>query len=148
MSEEATYRGVVYPWQCDHNGHMNVMWYVSKFDEANWSLVARLGLLKPSYSRDESRGFVALQQNISYKQEVLAGELLEVRSYLREVREKVIRFVHEMLNSETGAIVAICEMTAIHMDRVARKSAPIPPEMREVALRHVAPRIPTAEVAS
>jgi hypothetical protein len=22
-----TYRGVVYPWQCDHMGHMNVMWY-------------------------------------------------------------------------------------------------------------------------
>src|SRR6266542_3912128 len=21
-----TYRGVVYPWQCDHMGHLNVMW--------------------------------------------------------------------------------------------------------------------------
>jgi hypothetical protein len=28
-----TYRVVVYPWQCDHKGHMNVMWYVGKFDE-------------------------------------------------------------------------------------------------------------------
>lgn len=28
-----TYRGVVYPWQCDHMGHMNAMWYVGKFDE-------------------------------------------------------------------------------------------------------------------
>ena len=28
-----TYRGVVYPWQCDHMGHMNVMWYAGKFDE-------------------------------------------------------------------------------------------------------------------
>jgi len=24
---EATYRGTVYPWQCDHVGHMNIMWY-------------------------------------------------------------------------------------------------------------------------
>ena len=31
-----TYRGTVYPWQCDHMGHMNVMWYVGKFDEASW----------------------------------------------------------------------------------------------------------------
>ena len=29
-----TYRGTVYPWHCDHVGHMNVMWYVGKFDEA------------------------------------------------------------------------------------------------------------------
>ena len=28
-----TYRGTVYPWHCDHMGHMNVMWYVGKFDE-------------------------------------------------------------------------------------------------------------------
>ena len=28
-----TYRGAVYPWHCDHVGHMNVMWYVGKFDE-------------------------------------------------------------------------------------------------------------------
>ena len=31
-----TYRGAVYPWHCDHMGHMNVMWYVGKFDEATW----------------------------------------------------------------------------------------------------------------
>jgi hypothetical protein len=40
--EEATYRGTVYPWQCDHVGHMNIMWYVGKFDEANWNLFARV----------------------------------------------------------------------------------------------------------
>jgi acyl-CoA thioester hydrolase len=28
MEQEATYRGTVYPWQCDHVGHMNIMWYV------------------------------------------------------------------------------------------------------------------------
>ena len=25
---EPTYRGIVYPWHCDHMGHKNVMWYV------------------------------------------------------------------------------------------------------------------------
>ena len=28
MQAGATYRGTVYPWQCDHVGHMNIMWYV------------------------------------------------------------------------------------------------------------------------
>jgi acyl-CoA thioester hydrolase len=144
MNSDATYRGVVYPWQCDHNGHMNVMWYVSKFDEANWSLVARVGLLKPSYSREESRGFVALEQTIVYEKEILAGELLEVRSRLLEVREKIIRFIHEMVRSETGEVAATCEMTAIHIDRVARRSTPIPPAIRDAALQHIVPPEPAA----
>ena len=42
-----TYRGTVYPWHCDHMGHMNVMWYVGKFDEATWNLFALLGLSGP-----------------------------------------------------------------------------------------------------
>ena len=39
-----TYRGTIYPWHCDQMGHMNVMWYVGKFDEATWNLFATLGV--------------------------------------------------------------------------------------------------------
>ena len=28
-----TYVGAVYPWQCDQVGHMNVAFYVARFDE-------------------------------------------------------------------------------------------------------------------
>jgi len=34
MTMEVTYRGTVYPWHCDHVGHLNRMWYAGKFDEA------------------------------------------------------------------------------------------------------------------
>src|SRR6476646_12135024 len=79
METDATYRGTVYPWQCDHVGHMNIMWYVGKFDEANWNLFARLGLT-PSYLREAGRGMAALQQTVTYKRELLAGDIVEVRS--------------------------------------------------------------------
>jgi acyl-CoA thioester hydrolase len=68
MQLEATYRGTVYPWQCDHVGHMNIIWYVGKFDEANWNLFARIGLT-PTYLRESGRGMAAVEQNISYKRE-------------------------------------------------------------------------------
>ena len=45
METDATYRGTVYPWQCDHVGHMNIMWYVGKFDEATWHLFHELGII-------------------------------------------------------------------------------------------------------
>jgi acyl-CoA thioester hydrolase len=127
MESEATYRGTVYPWQCDHVGHMNIMWYVGRFDEANWNLFARLGLT-PSYLRESGRGMAAVQQNISYKRELLAGDIVE----------KLIRFMHEMRNAETGEVVAACEITGVHMDRQARKSTPFADAIRRTAARRLA----------
>jgi acyl-CoA thioester hydrolase len=139
---EATYRGTVYPWQCDHIGHLNIMWYVGKFDEANWNLFARIGLT-PTYLREANRGMAAVQQNISYKRELLAGDIVEIRSALLELREKSIRFIHEMRNAETGEVAAVCEITGVHMDRRARKATPFPE-----AIRHAASRDLGAEPAS
>ena len=121
MPDLLTYRGTVYPWQCDHIGHMNVMWYVGKFDEATWHLFAQIGLT-PSYLRESGRGMAAVQQNISYKRELLAGDIVEIRSRVLELREKVLRFAHDMINVENGEIVASCELTAVHLDRAARGS--------------------------
>jgi acyl-CoA thioester hydrolase len=121
MADIITYRGAVYPWHCDHIGHMNVMWYAGKFDEATWHLFASIGLT-PSYLRKGNRGMAAVQQNVSYKKELLAGDIVEVKSRIVELREKVIRFAHDMINSETGEIAATCELTAVHLDRTARRS--------------------------
>jgi acyl-CoA thioester hydrolase len=139
MAAEATYRGTVYPWHCDHVGHMNVMWYVGKFDEATWNFFARFGLT-PAYLRETGRGMAAVQQNISYKRELLAGDIVEVRSFLIEVRDKVIRFAHEMRNAETGEVCAICELTGVHMDRKLRKSVALADAIREAAQKQLAVR--------
>ena len=48
----------------------------------------------------------AVQQNISYKRELLAGDIVEVNSELLEIGVKSIRFVHEMRNAETGEVAA------------------------------------------
>lgn len=125
-----TYRGAVYPWHCDHMGHMNVMWYVGKFDEATWNLFSSLGVT-PAYLREQSRAMAAVQQNITYKRELTAGDVVAVRSGLLEMRDKLVRFVHEMRQAQTGEVAAICVLTAVHMDSRARKSAPFPPELLE-----------------
>lgn len=136
MEQEATYRGTVYPWQCDHVGHMNIMWYVGKFDEANWNLFARLGLT-PSYLRNSGRGMAAVQQNIAYRRELLAGYIVEIRSHLLELCDKSIRFRHDMTNAETGELAATCEITGVHMDRQLRKSAPFADTIREIAVKQL-----------
>lgn len=121
---------VVYPWQCDHMGHMNVMWYTGKFDEATWHLLARVGLT-PSYLRDRKRGMVAVQQETTYQRELVAGDLITIQSGVLEMGEKVIRFYHEMLNAETREIAAKTTLTGVHLDSETRKSCPFPAEILE-----------------
>jgi acyl-CoA thioester hydrolase len=137
MTPFVTYRGAVYPWHCDHMGHMNIMHYVGKFDEANWNLFAAIGVT-PSYLRRGDRGMAGVQQNISYKRELMAGDLVEVRSHLIEMREKVARFIHEMYNTETGEVAAACEITAVHLDRINRKACEFSTEIRATAAKLMA----------
>ena len=123
-----TYRGAVYPWHCDHMGHMNVMWYVGKFDEATWNLFSAVGIT-PAYLRDNGRAMAAVQQNLTYKRELLAGDIVAVRSGLLEVREKVVKFVHEMRHAQSGEICAVCAITGVHMDSRTRRSTALAPEI-------------------
>ncbi|HET9733950.1 MAG TPA: thioesterase family protein [Burkholderiales bacterium] len=123
-----TYRGAVYPWHCDQMGHMNVMWYVGKFDEATWNLFAAMGVTT-SFLRERKRGMAAVQQNITYRRELVAGDTVTVHSAFLEIRDKVARFVHEMRHGETGELAAYCLLTGVHIDAEARKACPFPQEI-------------------
>jgi len=125
-----TYRGTVYPWQCDHMGHMNVMWYVGKFDEATWQLFASIGL-SPTRLRNDGIGLVAVEQHLEYERELLAGDLITIRSSVKEVREKVIIFLHEMTNQETQELAARTTLTGVCIDMTTRKARPLPADIRD-----------------
>jgi acyl-CoA thioester hydrolase len=132
-----TYRGTVFPWHCDHMGHMNVMWYVSKLDEATWHLFASIGVTR-EYMRATGTVLGAVQQNITYRKELIAGDIVEVRSRVLEIREKVIRFEHEMVNAQTGEVCARCEQTAVSIDAETRKGVPFPAAVRAAAEKAIA----------
>ncbi|MFZ0318950.1 MAG: thioesterase family protein [Candidatus Sulfotelmatobacter sp.] len=125
-----TARGVVRPLHCDHMGHMNVMWYTARFDEATWHLFHEIEIT-PSYMRENQRGMAGVQQDTTYKQELFAGDVITVWSRILEIREKVIRFHHEMRNDESQAVAATTTLTAVHLNRETRKSCPFMKEILE-----------------
>ena len=132
-----TYRGTIYPWHCDHMGHMNVMWYVGKFDEATWHLLASAGLTAKRM-REEDMGMVAVEQRIEYKRELRAGDLITIRSAFQEAREKVLLFVHEMTNEETQEVAARTFLTGVCLDTKTRKARPLPGDVRERIVTRIA----------
>jgi acyl-CoA thioester hydrolase len=123
-----TYRGAVYPWHCDHVGHMNVMWYVGKFDEATWNLFPLAGIT-PAYLRANHRGMAAVDQHIEYRRELHAGDTITIRSEVLEITQRKLRFRHEMTNNETGEVAAVTTLLGVHIDTQARKSCEFPPEI-------------------
>ena len=106
-----TYRGAVMQWHCDQMGHMNVMWYVGKFDEGIWSLFAMMGI-SATYLRAEDQAKAAVDQRIQYRRELLAGDTLTIGSGVLEIEPKSITIVHEMRHALSGEIAATCRLWA------------------------------------
>jgi len=130
--EHVTYRGAVHLHHLDHMGHMNVQHYVGMFDHATWILLAELGLTA-EWFRDQNRGMAALEQNIQYKRELRAGDVIEIHSGVLELGNKTMRITHEMRHFTGGWVAARTTILATYFDTIARKSTPLPDLVREKA---------------
>jgi acyl-CoA thioester hydrolase len=133
-----TYRGSVYPSQCDQMGHLNVSFYVAKFDEATWQLLNAIRLT-PSRLRAEKIGMAGVEQHIEYKRELYAGDVVSVTSRILEIRDKSIRFEHQMKNDETGELAARMVIVAVHLDTATRRARAFPSDVRDRAAAMIAP---------
>ena len=125
-----TYRGSVYPWECDQNGHLNVQHYVAKFDQATWLMFSHLGIDRALCTR-EKRSMMGLSQNIVYKRELFPGDVIAVRTRVKEMTDKRVRMIHTMCDFLTGEVSAEMELLAVHVDLTTRKSIPFPPSVAE-----------------
>jgi acyl-CoA thioester hydrolase len=134
MSEwKITYRGIVYPWHCDHMGHMNVMWYAGKFDEACWQFLTLLGL-NPSRFKQDGSAMAAVEQHVQYKRELHAGDAVTIQSALLEVKDKSIHMLHKMVHDGSGEVAATTVIVAVHLDARIRRAIRVPDDVRQKAM--------------
>ncbi len=127
-----TYRGTVFPWECDANGHMNVRHYVAKFDEGTWQFMAQIGATRAELAR-RNCGPMAVSQNIAYKRELVPGDTVVVTSTVLALGTSSLRFRHAMSDTATGAVAAEMELVGVFVDLATRKSTPVWPELRAKA---------------
>lgn len=133
-----TYRGTVQQWEIDHMGHMNVQFYVAKFDSATWQLFSAVGMA-PEWLREHRAGMAAVEQTITYRAELLAGALVVVRSAVLAITTRSLRFRHVMTDCETGKEAATTELVAVHLDLTTRASRPFPEAIRQRATELIEP---------
>jgi acyl-CoA thioester hydrolase len=128
-----TFRGLVYPAQCDAMGHMNVQHYVAAFDQAMWHLVHEIGYRKPA-TPGTGHGWADVRHVVDYRRELPAGSLYKVMSGIGKVGRSSLVTIHRMVASEDDELAAECEMTSVYFDLSTRASCPMPQSLREAAM--------------
>lgn len=120
-----TYRGAVATQECDSNGHMNVMYYINKYELGGRNLMAELGVSKP-YLLEHQLGVAVVEQNIKYLQEVFEDDVLYIESSVEGHTEKVMSFLHELKDGITHRMVGTMQIKIVIFDKIKRKAIKIP----------------------
>ena len=124
------YRAVVFPWHCDHIGHMNVRWYAHHFDDAGFHLWTIAGVSqKEMHAKGVS--LVVGQIKINYVHEMNAGDLLVIRGGVRHVGGKSIQHHQRLYNADTNMMCASQDTIEVFFDPKTRTSAPMPDFYRD-----------------
>jgi acyl-CoA thioester hydrolase len=123
---------VVYPYQCDAMGHMNVQYYVAAFDQAFWHLVASLGY-STAWIHDRRQGWADVRYEIDYRSELRPGEAFVVHSEVAGIGRTSLTTRHEMTSRDDDRVCAALLARSVYFDLAKRRSMPIPDGIRHAA---------------
>lgn len=123
-----TAEGQVLDEWLDHNGHMNVAYYLLIFDRATDRFHALLGKNADYIERTQCSTF-ALEMHITYDRELRLNQPYLVRTRLVDADHKRLHMLHTMFHADEGWLAATNESITMHIDLATRRSAPFPPEL-------------------
>ncbi len=126
----STYRGVVYPWQCDAMGHFNTRYYMAMFDDAAWHFLHEAGF-DASTKHETKIGWADVHHEIEYLRELREGELVLIESKPVRVGNKSIMYQLEMKAVRDGETRARLTATSVQFDLEEIRAIPVLPQVRE-----------------
>ncbi len=118
-----TYKGTVIADWYDRNGHMNVVSYLSIFDQATFLLLEKVGFTE-EFIEESSITMVASKLLSSHKKEMFLGDPINVLSGLISFDETFFTVTHRM--KRNGVLTASCDirMYPIHLKTRNRIAIP------------------------
>ena len=137
-SEEACgYQAIVKPEWIDHNGHMNLGFFVVAFDEATDAIYESWGI-GLDYPERSGCSVFTLGINVDYLAELFEGDPLRIETLLVDHDHKRVHYFHRMYHGDTGALVATNECLCMNVNLESRRGAPFPDAVarRLEAARH------------
>ncbi|MDJ0908116.1 MAG: thioesterase family protein [Woeseiaceae bacterium] len=131
MKKIFEHNAVVVPDWIDHNGHMNVAFFVLAFDEATDAVYERwgLGLEYPDVS---GCSVFTLGMNVDYRSELFEGDAIRILTRLVDYDEKRIHYFHEMYHADSDRLAATNECLCMNVGLESRKSEAFPAGVLEL----------------
>jgi len=134
-----TFRGVVYPAQCDAMGHLNVKEYMGFFDQAEWHCILELGF-DPKNIAEQAIGWADVKHTIDYRHECKAGDLVKIVSSVTRVGSKSLSTRHVLYSAGNGTLCAELNAVTVQYDLKARQAIPILEPVRRNAQQRLGER--------
>jgi acyl-CoA thioester hydrolase len=126
-----THRAAVNPWQCDVNDHLTAREYLGFAGDAEWRLLFALG-----DGRDQAGlSWADVKHEIVYKQELRAGDLIDIVSRVTSVGRTSIGTEQRIVNARTGEHCATVTSVTVQFDLVHRRAMPLRNDIRAAAER-------------
>lgn len=125
-----TYRGTVAPADCDDLGHMNVQHYFRAVSDGMFSLMAEVGL-GPTEMRARKMSFAVVHAETDFKAELIAGDVIALRSRVQAIGHKSAEFRHELINVASGQTVMSTRFKCVLLDLERRVAVEVPPDIRD-----------------
>jgi acyl-CoA thioester hydrolase len=119
------HRSTVLPEWVDWNGHMNLAFYVTAFDQASGTFMRNVGLGRRYVEGKLGMTFV-LETHVTYDREMKGGAPMRFTTQLLEHDAKKVHLYHEMFHGTDGYLAATNEVIVMNIDYASRRSAPWP----------------------
>jgi acyl-CoA thioester hydrolase len=122
------YRDVVRPEWIDHNGHMNMGYYLVVFDFATDEFFRWVGL-DADHRRRHAITTFCLEAHVTYHREVRSGDPLRFTTVLLGHDAKRLHYIHAMYHAREGYLASTNELMSLHVDLRTRRGAPMAEEI-------------------
>jgi acyl-CoA thioester hydrolase len=115
----------VKPDWLDANGHMNVAYYLSAFDDGGEVFFRDCGI-GWDYTREGIGSIFISDCDLNFRRELFAGDPLKVETTLIDWTAKLVHTYQALYHRGTGELAASAEMLFVHIAFSDRKSIAMP----------------------
>jgi acyl-CoA thioester hydrolase len=114
----------------DPQGHVNNAKHLTYFEQARIAYLIELGLFTEDQSFMEI-GVILADVHISYHEPVYFGQKIKVGVHVSKMGSKAMTWEQNIVDAETGKMLAKGEVIMVTYDYKEEKTIPIPQEWRE-----------------
>jgi len=125
---QLTARDRVKPWEIDESGAMSLPAHIHRFSAASMQTLAAVGMTG-RYMQERRRGYSTFELDLTRFAGASVGDTIDVTTSVSHLGNSSLRLAHRM-TGRNGHEIALLVQSGVHLDMEARRSTPIPDELR------------------